>query len=67
MLLQQPAIKSILKGIVLWAPLWIGSTVVLGLLGFVYAYFIKQDVYLASQALLVRDEAKGNSYAFGAI
>jgi succinoglycan biosynthesis transport protein ExoP len=56
---SNPALKSILRGVVVWAPLWILSTVVFGSIGVVYAYFLKSDIYLSSQALLVRDEANG--------
>ena len=56
-LVSNPALKSILRGVVVWAPLWIMSTLVFGAIGVVYAYFLKSDTYLSSQALLVRDEA----------
>ncbi len=65
MLIKQPAVKSILKGIVLWAPLWIGATVVCGGLGGVYAFLLKEDVFLASQAILVRDEANASVMKMG--
>ncbi|MCE3014248.1 MAG: GumC family protein [Pirellula sp.] len=58
-LVSNPALKSILRGVVVWAPLWIMSTLVFGAIGVVYAYFLKSDTYLSSQALLVRDEANG--------
>lgn len=58
-LVSNPALKSILRGVVVWAPLWIITTLVFGAIGVVYAYFLKSDTYLSSQALLVRDEANG--------
>ena len=58
-LISNPALKSILRGVVVWAPLWILSTLVFGAIGVVYAYILKSDTYLSSQALLVRDEANG--------
>lgn len=58
-LIANPAIKSLLRGVVVWAPLWIATTVIFGGIGFFYAMFLKEDMFLASQALLVRDEANG--------
>lgn len=65
MFLLHPSVKSILRGIVLWAPLWIGTTVGCGLLGAIYAFVLKSDTYLASQALLVRDEANATMMRLG--
>jgi len=39
--------------------MWILTTVLFGTLGLLYVLFLKQDQFLASQALLVRDEATG--------
>lgn len=58
-LIANPAIKSLLRGVIVWAPLWIATTVIFGGIGFFYAMFLKEDMFLASQALLVRDEANG--------
>ncbi|MFN7706525.1 MAG: hypothetical protein ACK5OH_00820, partial [bacterium] len=58
-LVSNPALKSILRGVVVWAPMWMVSTLVFGLIGVAYAYLLKSDTYLSSQALLVRDEANG--------
>lgn len=57
--ITNPAVKSILRGILVWAPLWILTTAIFGALGVFYAFFLKTDTYVASQALLVRDEANG--------
>ena len=57
--ITNPAVKSILRGILVWAPLWIITTIIFGALGTVYAFLLKTDTYIASQALLVRDEANG--------
>jgi uncharacterized protein involved in exopolysaccharide biosynthesis len=57
--LSNPTVKRILHSLVLWAPLWIGSTIVFGLLGAAYAFILKEDSWLASQAFIVRDEANG--------
>jgi polysaccharide biosynthesis transport protein len=58
-LITHPTVRSMLRGVLVWAPLWISTTVSFGVLGVGYVLFIKQDTYLASQALLVRDEANG--------
>lgn len=42
-----------------WRTLWISSTVCFALLGLVYVLFFKADVWVASQGLIVRDEANG--------
>ena len=58
-LISNPAIRSLLRGVLVWAPLWISTTILFGGLGVAYVLFLKEDTYLASQALLVRDEATG--------
>ena len=58
-LISNPAIRSLIRAVLVWAPLWISTTLIFGSLGLVYVIFFKQDTYLASQALLVRDEATG--------
>lgn len=57
--IANPTVRSIIKGVLVWAPLWISTTVLFGGMGVAYVLFIKQDTFLASQALLVRDEATG--------
>ena len=42
-----------------WRWLWLGTTAVFGLLGLVYVVALKADVWVASQAIMVRDEANG--------
>jgi uncharacterized protein involved in exopolysaccharide biosynthesis len=54
-------VKRLIHSLILWMPLWIGTTLAFGLIGGVYAFFIKQDLWLSSQALLVRDEAKATA------
>ncbi|MEQ1827156.1 MAG: hypothetical protein ABL921_14470 [Pirellula sp.] len=58
-LISNPAIRSLLRGVLVWAPLWISTTFVFGVMGLGYVLLLKEDTYLASQALLVRDEATG--------
>ncbi len=60
-----PAVKAILRSLIVWSPLWIGATIVFGVLGGVYAFLLKDDVYLASQAVLVRDEANATMMRLG--
>jgi polysaccharide biosynthesis transport protein len=50
-------LKRFLHTLLLWMPLWVGTTFGIGMLGAVYAYFLKQDLWLASQGYMVRDEA----------
>jgi succinoglycan biosynthesis transport protein ExoP len=57
--IANPIFRNILRGILIWAPLWIGTTALFGTLGILYILFLKQDQFLASQAILVRDEANG--------
>jgi succinoglycan biosynthesis transport protein ExoP len=57
--IANPIFRNILRGILVWAPLWIGTTALFGTLGILYILFFKQDQFLASQAILVRDEANG--------
>lgn len=58
-LITHPTIRSLLRGVLVWAPLWIGTTLAFGGLGVGYVLFVKDDTFLASQAILVRDEATG--------
>ena len=58
-LITHPTIRSLLRGVLVWAPLWIGTTIAFGGLGVGYVLFVKDDTFLASQAILVRDEANG--------
>jgi succinoglycan biosynthesis transport protein ExoP len=57
--IANPIFRNILRGLLVWAPLWIGTTALFGTLGILYILFFKQDQFLASQAILVRDEANG--------
>ncbi len=58
-LISNPVLKSLLRGVVVWSPFWIATTLVFGAIGLVYVVCLKDDTFLASQALLVRDEATG--------
>lgn len=42
-----------------WSPLWLATTAVTTALGFAYVVFYKEDVWVASQAIIVRDEISG--------
>lgn len=53
------ALLQIVKTYWLWRLMWIGTTVVFALLGLFYVLFMKNDIWVASQGLIVRDEANG--------
>lgn len=42
-----------------WRVVWVSSAVAFGLLGLLYVLFLKQDVWVASQGIIIRDEANG--------
>lgn len=48
-----------------WSPVWIGCTLLVGGAGSYYAYKLKKDRWLASQALIVRDEAASSNLRQG--
>ncbi len=50
---------ELLKTYWAWRRLWIFTTVLFGGLGLVYVCFLKSDTWVASQGLIVRDEANG--------
>ena len=58
-LIANPTVRSLLRGVLVWAPFWISTTVLFGGMGLAYVIFLKKDTFLASQTLLVRDEATG--------
>jgi uncharacterized protein involved in exopolysaccharide biosynthesis len=42
-----------------WSPLWLATTVASTSLGVLYVNFLKQDMWIASQAVIIRDEVGG--------
>ncbi len=42
-----------------WSWLWIGTAVTFGMIGLCYVVLLKKDVWVASQGMIVRDEANG--------
>ncbi len=56
--------KHVRNVLVLFAPLWCGTTLLFGVMGVGYALF-KSDVYSASQPLVVRDEASSSVARLG--
>ena len=42
-----------------WSWLWIGTAVLFGMIGLCYVILLKKDVWVASQGMIVRDEANG--------
>ena len=58
-LIANPIFKNLLRGLLIWAPLWVGTTLLFGAMGVGYVLLFKTNTFLASQAILVRDEANG--------
>ncbi len=59
-LFQNHHVKQTLSTLTSWAPVWIGCTILCGSAGGFYAFVLKKDRWLASQAMIVRDEASGS-------
>ncbi|MFN3189352.1 MAG: hypothetical protein ACE361_02425 [Aureliella sp.] len=55
---NRPLIKFI-ESFWQWKVLWVTTTAAFGLLALLYVLFLKQDMWVASQGLIVRDEANG--------
>ncbi|MEM8734392.1 MAG: Wzz/FepE/Etk N-terminal domain-containing protein [Planctomycetota bacterium] len=55
---NRPLIKLI-ESFWQWKILWVATTAAFGLLALLYVLFLKQDMWVASQGLIVRDEANG--------
>ena len=58
-LIANPIFKNLLRGLLIWAPVWVGTTLLFGAMGVGYVLLFKTNTFLASQAILVRDEANG--------
>ena len=56
--------KHVRNVLVLFAPLWVGATLLFGFAGVCYAVF-KADMFAAKQPLVVRDEASGSVERLG--
>jgi polysaccharide biosynthesis transport protein len=54
-----PQLSSLISNYWRWRGLWILTTVLFCGAGIAYAYVLKKDTWVASQALIVRDEATG--------
>lgn len=52
-------VRQLGKIILQWSPLWLATTAVTTALGFAYIALVKEDVWVASQAMIVRDEIGG--------
>ncbi len=57
--INNPQLLTLLATYWQWRTLWLATTVVFATLGLVYVVFIKGDLWVASQAIIVRDEANG--------
>lgn len=62
---MHPTVKLVLRSFVQHFHLVAGATVACGLLGGCYAFVLKSDVYLASQSLMVRDDASATVMKLG--
>jgi hypothetical protein len=56
---SNPILKHVVRSLALWSPLWIATTLAFGAISLLYVLLVKQDFWLASQAIIVRDEANG--------
>ena len=52
-------VRHLCKIMLQWSPLWLATTAASTALGFGYILFFKEDVWVASQALIIRDEVGG--------
>lgn len=52
-------VRQLGKIMLQWSPLWLATTAVTTALGFAYIALVKEDVWVASQAMIVRDEIGG--------
>ncbi len=64
-ILLNPKVKSTIHTLVLWSPLWIGCCLLCFALSTVYCFGFKKNVWLASQALTLRDETAGATMRLG--
>lgn len=52
-------LHNIIRTMLRWSPLWLATTIASTSLGILYVTFIKQDMWVASQAVIIRDEVGG--------
>lgn len=52
-------VRHLCKVMLQWSPLWLATTAASTALGLGYILFFKEDVWVASQALIIRDEVGG--------
>lgn len=52
-------LHNIIRTMLRWSPLWLATTVASTSLGVLYVTFLKQDIWIASQAVIIRDEVGG--------
>lgn len=55
---KNPALQLLITALK-WSWLWIGTAVLFGIIGLCYVTLLKEDVWVASQGMIVRDEANG--------
>lgn len=59
MLSTPNVLHNIIRTMLRWSPLWLATTVASTSLGVLYVSFLKQDMWIASQAVIIRDEVGG--------
>ncbi len=63
--LNNTKVRHAIHTVTYWSPLWIGITILFVVSSIVYAYVLKKDTWLASQSLIVRNEAIGTMMKLG--
>lgn len=62
---NDPPILRLLLSFWQWKVVWIGTTLVFTSFGLVYALLLKRDTWVASQGMIVRDEATATAMRLG--
>jgi polysaccharide biosynthesis transport protein len=52
-----PVVWNTFQTLVVWSPLWLATTVLFSAIGIGYVFFVKKDTWLASQSIVVREDA----------
>lgn len=52
-------VRHLMQIMLRWSPVWLITTIATTALGLGYVMFLKQDIWVASQAMIIRDEVGG--------
>jgi polysaccharide biosynthesis transport protein len=52
-----PVVWNTFRTLVVWSPLWLATTILFSAVGIGYVLFLKKDTWLASQSIVVREDA----------